>query len=121
MITPIFGVEARVQDNVTKIFNFKDIGPVLWIRLPEEVAHLRVQDVVDAAGNSISWTRENKQSWLYIDAGNLNFSIGHHQYQIQLIDPVTSWITYVYFSYIIQSDTPDKPYYYMGNYRDEGL
>lgn len=119
MIIPVFSVIATVSDTHAPIFNLRQVEPTLWVKLPCELIHLQVCDVVSESGNTVSWTRDGSQSWMYVETSGLNLSIGYHVYQINMKDPVTDWRTSIYFAYIIQTDTPDKPYYYMGEYREE--
>lgn len=118
MITPVFSVIAATDDIHPPIFNVRQLQPVLWVKLPDTLTQLDVSSVVSESGHNLSWTRDGHQSWLYIDISELSLSVGYHTYQINLTDNITNWATSVYFAYIIQTDTPDEPYYYMGIYRE---
>lgn len=119
MITPVFSVNAYLTGTVTTVFNLQDVESVLWIRIPEHLTHLEIYEVVDAFGKSMVWQRCGHESWFKIPKDELNLSTGTHQYQAKLVDPISDWTTHIYFSYVIQNDNPSKPYYYMGNEREE--
>lgn len=119
MITPVFSIDASLDTYPAKIFNHRELSTILWVRIPSHLRHLVVYDVVDAAGNSIPWERNGSEQWIQLSISHLNVSVGCHQYQIELIDSVSDWTTRIYFSYIVQWDNPDKPYYYMGDEREE--
>ena len=119
MISPVFSVNATLTGTVTSVFNLRDVESALWVRIPEHLTHLEIYEVLDASGSTIVWKRCGHESWFKVPKDELDLSTRTHQYQVKLVDPVSDWTTHIYFSYVIQNDNPTKPYYYMGNEREE--
>ena len=119
MIQPIFGLESSVDVPVARTFYKPAIEPVLWVKLPCAVRHLTVTEVLSESGQSIAWNRDPSASWISISTDLLGQEVGFHRYRIELSDLTTQWTTHVWFAYNIQDNSPEKPYYYMANQRDE--
>lgn len=119
MISPVFGLESSVDVPTSRTFCKVAIEPILWVKLPCSVRHLTVTAVKSDADESIAWEHDPSSSWISIDTSLLNTEVGFHRYRIEMTDTATLWTTHVWFAYNIQDDSPDRPYYYMANQRDE--
>ena len=52
-------------------------------------------------------------TWIRVITDHLNKKVGQHIYRMAFVDKITTDTFFLYFSYIIQDDNPNKPYIYM--------
>jgi len=119
-----FCVNAVTQQEVghdSGLFNVDETTDILHIKLPSYIirdyslssikANTNQTDVEDIAqyAKFIPYRK-----WIDIESSYLDLTIGYHMYQISFVSKLTGDIVYLYFAYRIQSNNPDKPYYYMG-------
>ena len=115
-------VDACKYDQLSKhtpVFNLNQFEYFLYVYLsPDSCKGLQLFQLdeitkcsreLPVVGNVV---RENN-CWLKINSNILNKKSGQHLYKLHLIDTVSHEISYLFFSYIIQDDNPDKPYIYM--------
>ena len=122
MITPVFSVISQIGTPLTtKVFNKSDTDAVLWVKIPEHIAHLTIVRIFHIGAveiHEVPWIRQHRQSWFKIAASDLDLSEGTHLYRVDMVDMITNFKTHIWFEYTIQSDEPDKPYYYMADARE---
>jgi hypothetical protein len=108
----------------TKVININDLNYDIWLKIPEDVNRYYTLFDVDAdidklvEPNTKSNILENIQKelgkpWLRINSTTLNKKPGQHIYKFSFINTENDDILFLYFSYILQHDNPDKPYIYM--------
>lgn len=99
----------------TKVFNVNLFGPTLHVHLPLLVCKdFRLMGVYENDVNCpVGHYEYNNGRWIDIPVDCLNLDTGYHQYLVEFINNVTADTLYLYFSYMIQNDDPDKPYIYM--------
>lgn len=64
------------------------------------------------------WEHEPYRVWYKFRSELLNMKIGYHQYRMSFRNSFNGDTCLLYFAYTIQSNNPDKPYYYMGVARE---
>lgn len=104
-------------DGLVRIFNTHDLADTLWVMLPEQYRYLTVVSVSTGDTEISGWDRDELEIWVQVPIEALDKSEGYHEYRIHLVDAIADWETELKFAYIIQTDSPDKPYYYMGKFR----
>lgn len=121
---PVFQLYADTHENlpkVNKVINLKMFEYYLWVRLPENVARrfqfYQLDDIsgpkVKFVDTNLCYHREGYRPWLRFNSGIFDRAVGKHVYRLGMIDVATHDTCYLYISYIIQSDSIDKPYVYM--------
>lgn len=121
-----FIVKAVSYDDLSsnrRVINKSCISKILHVELPTEiVSHGYILDEISCIDDSSSIEYLNTQSlgkpvlnhpWIDIGIGNINIDSGAHTYRIQFLNSKDNDIIFLYFSYIVQDDNPDKPYIYM--------
>lgn len=103
----------------TPVINVHQIGEVVWIELPTGVSkqfELFELHEVGQTNTEVMFTgciERCNMIWLKVKASILNRSAGQHVYRLSFIDKTTLDTHYLYVSYVIQDNNPDKPYIYM--------
>lgn len=100
----------------TSVFNINQFNDIIWIHIPDSdskyLTDISIREMYQS--DFIQYSRELSYPWMYINSSELNKSPGQHIYEIKLKDSrYLEGNCYLYFSYIIQDDNPDKPYIYM--------
>lgn len=109
----------------TKVINRSCVDSLLWIRLPATVNNgyilLQVDQTLPTTCSVLCHPslvcHESGKPWISIDTTLLDLAPGQHIYKILMVDRSTNSRTAVYFSYILQDDSPATPYQYMDNER----
>lgn len=124
---PVFRLSAVSRQNMSsfsRVFNTNEIEYFLFIRVPELFAkefELYQIDCIDDKSVSLSdnaaWEHESGRVWYRIKSSMLNMKSGYHMYRLCFVNKRTNDTSSLYISYVIQDNTPDKPYIYMN--RDE--
>lgn len=119
-----FCVNAVTQQEVgydSGFFNVDEISDVLHIKLPSYIIRdysiysmkqvTNQKDAVDIVpyAKYIPYRR-----WIDISSSHLDLDVGYHMYKLGFVNKQTNDVVYLYFAYRIQSNYPDRPYYYMG-------
>ena len=119
-----FCVNAVTQQEVghdSGLFNVDEISDVLHIKLPAYIIrdysiyslkqNTNQENVTDIApyAKFIPYRR-----WIDIASSHLALTVGYHMYKLGFVNKQTNDVVYLYFAYRIQSNNPDRPYYYMG-------
>lgn len=87
--------------------NFRD--PILLFR------PIEIREITDSECDPLKFIHFSFQQghpWIDVPSSELNQSPGYHKYLVRFLtkgDDTFSW----YFSYTIQTESPDKPYIYM--------
>lgn len=104
------------------VFNIGDVVGKLHVHLPMDPYNL---GVLESISEEVDFTKKSStidlskceiftaHPWLDIDVSALNLDIGHHNYQLKYFNHEFGTYVILYFTYIIQNDNPDRPYYYM--------
>lgn len=121
---PIFKVDACVHSELpshTRVFNVYEVSYFLWIALPQYMCkNLQLYQMFEVSTGEL--TEVNYTNMLYQDAGRpwirvishiLNLSCGQHVYRLDFVDIETAEVVPLFFSYVLQDDSPDTPYVYM--------
>lgn len=109
-----------------RMYNLQNIPYYLWVQIPLSCSPqtLQIYDVKEVGQLSVPTLldellyREGRSSLIRVTSALLNTCIGKHIYELSFIDVLTNDVTSLYFSYIIQSDTPETPYIYMANSKE---
>lgn len=106
----------------TPVVNKLQFEPYIWISIASarkkhlivyEICEILEDNTKDTSNQITKYTCDKCKPWIQIQSEYMNTKVGYHLYRIGFIDPVTDDICYMFFSYIIQDDNPDKPYIYM--------
>ena len=105
----------------TPIWNSAEVVSTVCVSLPAWwCPHWRLFEIVSCIPDiSEPLTYDNFVSctgchpWIDITADWLDLAPGQHIYRMGFVDCTTNIVRYGFFSYIIQDDTPDKPYIYI--------
>lgn len=100
------------------VINISQFVDNLNIRLPNVPAleHHQLISIVnnaDAQDTILSNPMTLNSRWVDIPCKILDTSIGIHTYCLAIANSITQEIYRLYFTYLIQDDTPDTPYIYM--------
>ena len=113
--------ELHTLDNVysnVPVINKNCIDYYFWFKLPDTLKNANLIQIDCISDNyfdvcfKYSVARKNKL-WLKAIYSFLKLEIGQHTYKFSFMNPDTEDIESYYFSYIIQSNDPEKPYIYM--------
>ena len=122
---PVFKLSAvpcTVLASFSKVFSIHEIEYFLFIEIPEvfarqfELYQIECVDH-DAVPLTDSWEHESGRIWYRVRSSMLNMNPGYHIYRLLFVNKFTDDTSSLYISYVIQDNTPDKPYIYMN--RDE--
>lgn len=109
-----------VYSNVP-VINLKYIDYYIWFKLPNELLNSDLIQIDEISENKykidLNQFEKVNKLWLACKYDVLNLDPGQHIYKFSF--KTDNDIISYYFSYIIQTDNPDKPYYYMTNERQE--
>lgn len=121
--TKVTLLESSTYENISKhckVFNLSTLNYHLNVYLnPETVREayfIEAKEIGPKADNSKIFPdtfRRVAQCWLQVNMEYLNTRVGKHTYKLDFVDRFTDTDFSLYFSYIIQDDTPEKPYVYM--------
>lgn len=96
------------------VYSDENIPPILHLSIPEDLIDFTVISITDLDDLSerIPHHIVNKcGKWLDVEFKHLSKFPGYHRYRISGF--IGDETVFLYFSYRIQSDNPDKPYIYM--------
>lgn len=96
------------------VYNDESMPPIIHLLIPDESLNINIIDLVDLDNSSEyipSCILNKSGKWIDIESKHLSKDPGYHRYRIS--GQCKSESVYLYFSYRIQSDNPDKPYIYM--------
>lgn len=128
MMYPVNTIDATSYDCIpshVKLFNLQSIDELLWVSLPAEAGRacmlvglqqtLPTDLIYDIDDSSL--VKEN--TWLCIPWELLDLDPGQHIYKIMLKDKFNTQTFALFFSYMIQTNAPDRPYVYIQRSSDE--
>lgn len=105
----------EIYSNVV-VFNRKYIPYYIWVKFPICMRCAKVVQI-DCISSSESQIQivgiEYENCWAKIPYNSIDTSIGQHTYKFSVYDSSIDCMQDFYFSYIVQSDNPKKPYNYM--------
>ena len=105
----------EIYSNVV-VFNRKYIPYYIWVKFPICMRCAKVVQI-DCISSSESQIQivgiEYENCWAKIPYNSIDTSIGQHTYKFSVYDSSIDCMHDFYFSYIVQSDNPKKPYNYM--------
>ena len=104
----------------TYVINKNAIEYETWIKIPPEFGkECILYEVKEIVPNVKEFDFLNViehvccKPWLKAISSHLNLDPGQHVYKLSFINKFSNDTNSLYVSYIIQDDTPDKPYIYM--------
>lgn len=104
----------------TPVINKNSLDSYIWIRVPSEISRefvlFQVDELVPEYKEFSFFhviDKECNKPWFKITSEYLNLDPGQHVYKMSFVNRITNDTCSLYFSYIIQDDSPDKPYIYM--------
>lgn len=104
-----------IYSNVV-VFNRKYIPYYIWVKFPICMRCAKVVQI-DCISSSESQIQiagiEYENCWAKIPYKSIDTSIGQHTYKFSVYDSSIDCMQDFYFSYIVQSDNPKRPYNYM--------
>lgn len=123
MNCPVFKLNAceynKLNEN-TPVFNINEVGYHLYVHLNPDICRnlslYEVEKIVTGESEKLNIPGDvNHDSicWLKIKFDSLSKEPGQHVYKLCFVNTCTSDTVFLYFSYIIQDDNPDKSYVYM--------
>lgn len=125
MSHPAFKVTACMHSELNKytpVFNTNEFEYKLLVYLNPDICRnfevYKVSKVVEGEDKELpinGFIERENSCWLSILSEILSKQPGQHIYKISLVDKRTSDTCSVYFSYVAQNDSPNKPYVYMRN------
>lgn len=129
---PVFELAADIYSKLPqtyKVFNIHQFSYYLWISIPKYlnrdfrlVGVYQMSDDYDSDCPETDITdhvvRIPGRPWLRVLSDHLNKSIGMHVYKIEMINEFSNDLIQLYFNYIVQDDSPPKPYDYMTELRE---
>lgn len=119
---PVFNMKASVRSEVscnTVVINKDEMEYYLWIKVPREYIQFHRLYKLEEIGEHViplcifSFCEYEGGPWYKIISNALNLEPGYHIYRMMFVDRCTNETTSLYFAYILQDDSPDKPYIYL--------
>ena len=125
---PVFSLEATLDavphkqlPSRTRIFSIHDMEYYLWIRVNPEIAKNYTLYGLDEVGSTKKYDinlgdicyHETNRIWYRLNSMMLNRNSGQHVYRMHFVNRQTESTISLYFSYIVQTENPEKPYLYM--------
>lgn len=99
------------------VINIHEFTDVVYIKFSQPIMQLRpieVREITDVeAETATQFTYVQGRPWLDIRSDQLNQKSGYHKYVVKFLNSTTNSLVQYYFSYILQTENPDKPYIYM--------
>lgn len=103
------------------VINLQSLGPYIFIQIPPKFLHdfwiEHVSDISDSA-NPVDATELLKhhfphRMWIRCPKDEMNLAVGMHKYMFTFVRAMPDDKFELFVTYTIQSDAPDRPYYYM--------
>lgn len=129
MAEDVYTVDSCVLDMRDKahattgvpVLNLQTIGPHVFIRIPEKFVHefriVYIADLTDGEhpvdASSLLDYRSCHRMWIKCPKVMLNMNPGLHKYLFRFVRCMTDDAFDQFVYYEIQTDNPNKPYYYM--------
>lgn len=120
---PVFKLHAgpkRTLPNYTQVINLDEFEYYLWVDVPTDIYRNKfvLSDIFEVGERItpvciLQFVQIFNNIWYKIDSRGLNKSIGQHVYCMKMVNTLSNNVVSVFFSYIIQSDRPDRPYIYI--------
>lgn len=108
-----------------KVIHKEEIDRVLHLHVPcgysfqnTPIGVFEVTNRDSDSSHSVEFTVVENRPWVDIDFSKLNIDPGYHVYLVKFQENTTGDITGMYFAYTLQTDSPDRPYYYMQGARE---
>ena len=104
----------------SRVLNMNQIEYFLWLELPHnkarflalyEVHELKSGAEAVAVDYTDKMTRDCKKPWIKAESSLFNLNPGYHIYKFSFVDTRIDDIVYLYLTYHIQTDNPDKSSY----------
>lgn len=126
---PAFRTKAVKKSDLasnTPLINVDEIEYFLWIEVPNDIFRdYRLVDVAELGENItpyciLKYTQYAGGPWYKVDTSMLNKRPGYHRYCMKMVNIHTDDVVSIFFAYILQDDSPEKPYKYMENSQTQG-
>lgn len=120
----VFRLFAETYQNlpqVTVVVNKNELPYFIWVKIPSmyknEFELIKFEEVNNSESAKLdmdeSISRDGCRPWFKVKSRCLNLTSGQHIYRMSLVNVCNDSMVYLYFSYILQDDDPDKSYIYM--------
>ena len=120
--------ELKSYDDVFKevrTFSRDALNYYFYIKIPINICkYVELVDISDITSSieAIDYInhvkRDCRKPWISVESKIFDLSSGMHTYRFQFVDTTHNNSFYLYMSYSIQDNNPDKPYIYMN--REKG-
>lgn len=125
---PVFSIDSCTYDKLaatTRVFNIEEFEYFLYVKVDPSIAKCfemyQLDDITDAAKpvcHKLLWEHTKHSIWYKFKSGMLNKDPGYHVYRMHMVNTCTNDVLSLYFGYTVQTNTPERPYYYMEKYRE---
>lgn len=115
---------AKLNHNC-KVFNTNELDQYLVVKLSYNMHNYRLYDILDissAEAKTVSLSGvifDHNNPWIDIPWKNLDRTSGKHVYKLSFMGKKPPKYLNTYISYILQDDSPYKPYLYMNDRYNE--
>ena len=125
-LIPDMILTATVYDRLSmhrQVYSDKTVPPFIWIDLNSNLIQgyelYSLQEISNSDIIDVDFSGElfRDRHMIKIVSAILNMNPGLHDYKLSFVDTTTGDTISQYFSYIIQSDSPYRPYDYMTDKR----
>ena len=123
-VRPVSSLDAVRYNELgssTPVWNLNQVNYYVWINLnPEYTKYARLYEVAEVVPSgsepnilALNAFEVTSMSWVRVLSQMLNMKCGKHTYKLSFVDTCTNDTFFLFVSYIIQDDNPEKPYIYM--------
>lgn len=112
--------EHKDLASVSKVFNVSELEYYLFVRIPNIMAKDFSLYQIDEVDNEIHfvchkglWEHDPNRIWYKFKFFMLNQEVGLHVYRMSFVNNHTNDTAQLYFGYVVQNNSPEKPYDYM--------
>lgn len=104
----------------SRIIHKEHISRILYLYVPNGICAMNnptsiveVTDRYSNVGESVPFVHVENRPWIDVVFNNLNMEPGYHKYLVTFEQKCGEGNLGLYFAYTLQTDSPDRPYYYM--------
>lgn len=120
-VSQLQAVRYNELGSATPVWNLNQVNYYVWINLtPSYAQNAQVYEIAEVLGEdkqpnvlTLNAFEHCSTCWIRVTAQMLNMKSGKHTYKLSFVDTCTNDTFFLFISYIIQDDNPDKPYVYM--------
>lgn len=100
------------------VINPREFNYRIYLKVPCSIVAFRpieIREITDDSCDDLTFVQFSfvqGRPWIDVAVGQLNQKVGYHKYIVRFLTAGDEIVSY-YFSYIIQTESPEKPYIYM--------